>query len=201
MSARGARHGMQRTRAAIWLAGLALFLPNVGGAQSENAQGTGPGQARAQSSASNAAAIDPQAARHQEVFALPKLFFAPSQRHAREIAEANALSGAVTESERPSSVRFNGWLSGPAKTHTWINGTAQTPGNRVAGEAATFDAETKRLVVTDARGRDVRLRAGESLDQETVITLEMPRATRPAQQVDDAMALRDPSPPAKAERP
>ena len=129
--------------------------------------------------------IDLSAQSRMQPAPLARVFFSPSERREREVDEANALHGPRADLDahaaRPSNVRFNGWLSGPAATHTWVNGEAQASGQNKLAEYARFDARTQRLVVLDANGREVHLRAGESLDQVSAGSPEEPPPAKPEQ--------------------
>ena len=56
--------------------------------------------------------------------ALPRIFYEPEQRHQLDLAEASALSGEDNKVLPVAAVRFNGWLTGPGRTHAWVNGRA-----------------------------------------------------------------------------
>jgi len=69
-------------------------------------------------------------------------------------------------------VRFDGWLEGPGTAHAWVNGSRSAAAQVRAGDGSRYDARSHQLVVLDAQGREVRLRAGQSMDQEAALNLE-----------------------------
>jgi len=131
----------------------------------------------------------------------------------RAEANALAGSEAAGKSASVAAVRFNGWLSGPGPTHAWINGTAHVGAGHPAppavagsaradqpielrrddlagaaptapGDAARFDPASQQLLIVTEAGKPVRLRAGQSEDQEALEPLAAARepARRPAAQ-------------------
>jgi len=200
---------------------------------------------RAQDAPGPATAPSDLAALHQhagggERYSLARVFYEPGQRHELDLAEARALAGAdaAGKSASPAVVRFNGWLSGPGPTHTWINGTAHVGGQRSgsmatgtpgeepseqpdqsnqqralrrddpaisvltpAGETARFDPRSEQLVITNERGKEVHLRAGQSEDQDALLPLAAPGEPRRRPASDGTERLPATGGPSIGERP
>ncbi|SPE22990.1 exported hypothetical protein [Burkholderiales bacterium] len=205
--------GPAACRAALCLLALALCAP-------ARAQGAPP--AAAPAPAELATVIRPAAG--SERYRLARVFYGPIQRHELDVAEASALAGLDPAGNRtaPATVHFNGWLSGPGRTHAWINGTPHVSGSLAAGQdrqielrrddlansgtpaavdAARFDPRTEQLVIVNESGQQVRLRAGQSEDEEALLPLAAPREPARRQQMPASPAAPVTDAPSIGERP
>ncbi len=145
-------------------------------------------------------------------------------------AHALAGSDEKGKSASPAAVRFDGWLSGPGPTHAWINGAAHVGGKHAgtaadetstqrdppmalrpedpadsvltpAADSVRFDPSSKQLVIANGRGKEVRLRAGQSEDQEALRPLAAPRESPRPQASEDSVPAPLADPPLMGERP
>jgi len=112
--------------------------------------------------------------------ALPRIFFTPRERRAREMAEAGS-SSSDTASARPRTLRFDGWLATPGKVHAWVNGAPQEERAGAVSDSADharLDPGTRQLLVQDGNGHTVPLRAGQALGEDAPLAIAAPTEQR-----------------------